>query len=196
MDSSEIVKLYDAKVSGQQLLIPDDDFTLRNTPFKDTGNKQTNREIVVHWWMNVYEPNSYQYDTKTPYEIYRTWSNAANNNFHFAHANSGYNAYTNQSVVRLAARKKKKLDAQLFELNMWLPYIKQSKSQNPKESRLCSWVDIFEYTLSEHGSYSMEVFSETDVVIGVMRYHSWYEVKRLSSLREAVDYIRCNHYYE
>jgi hypothetical protein len=198
MNSSEIVKLYDAKISGQQLLIPDDDFTLRNTPFKDTGNKQLNKEILVHWWMNVYQPDSYQYDTKTPYEIYRTWSNAVRNHFHFAKAEGSYHVETGQSSVQLSCYKKKKLDAHIYELKMWLPYIKLAKAlgRRDNDERLHKQVSIFEHTLSEFGIFTLCIFSDNEVVLKKNSYGTVRDVQKFTDLTSAVKYIQEQHYYE
>jgi len=198
MNSADIVKLYDAKLSGQQLLIPDDDFVLRNVPFKDTGDKQLNKEILVHWWMNVYQPDSYQYDTKTPYEIYRTWSCAVNNNFHFARADGSYSPVTGQSAVRLTCYRKKKLEAHVYELKMWLPYIKPIPESHRRETdkRLRKHVSIFEATLSEYGVYGLNIFDDNDIVLYKVAYSTYYELKRFTDLTSAVKYIQENHYYE
>lgn len=188
---------FNAKLTGQQLLFEDYDLILRRTPFKDLFEPQAeqvrtefNRTALIHWWMNVYVPNG-RGDQETPYEVYRTWSNAMWQNFKYVSCD-GYRIETNQNVVKIACCKKEPLEPQLEELKLWIPHIKESMDE---EQRMGKHISIFERGLCEYAIYSLAVYSDLDIVIGEFSHGSYKVVNKFDNLAEAVDLIRNKYWY-
>lgn len=195
MDSQTIVERYGAKLKGQQLLFPEHEYTLRHTPFQPTGDRDFDRETLVHWWMHVYIPDGYGSE-KTPYEIYQTWSNGLWPLFLYCKP-SGYLPETYQSAIQLSCYKNEPLEDHLADVRLWLPHCKPFTYKDKKgESRPGVHVGIFERTLSEHGVYDLRVWSETDMDLGKTTYGRYQVLQHFTSLEEAVAYIQKHHYYE
>ncbi len=193
MDSKTIVERYGAKLKGQQRLFEDDDLVLRNTKFKSI-NPEFDKEALVHFWMNVYMPEDYG-DGKTPYEIYKTWSNGMWKCFRYIKTD-GYRPDTNQSHINVMCYKKTPLEPQLAELAMWLPHIKPGRDENGRGERQGKHVGIFESSLSAGGVFGMTIYSDTEVVIGKVTYGSYRDIKEFDGVASAVDYIRNNLWYD
>ena len=186
--SQQIVELFDVKLVGQQLLIPDPDYVLLCSKFQPTGDDNLDREILIHWWMHVYDPTE---DYKLGEGIYGSWSNACYRYFKYA-TQSGYNPETGQAV-KLSCYKHTPLEPQLEQLQLWLPHIKPSRLRPHDESeRKGKWISVFEHTLSYHGSYNLIIYSDTEVDL-TFTYDS---PRKFGSLDEAVDFVRLHHWYE
>lgn len=192
MDSQTIVDAYQAKVSGQGLLWHDPDFILRKTSYQDTPDKEFNQQAVIHWWMNVYDPNG-RGDDETPYEVYKTWNNALYKNFKYTRTN-GYNTETNQACVHFAPYKEESLDDQEEELKLWLPHVKPSRCEEAEKEG--KFVDLFEHTFSEHGSYYLWLFSDTELCLYKCTYGSIRCLQTFTSLSDMIEYVAKHHYYE
>lgn len=192
MTNAEMVKAYDAKLEGQLLLFPDDDIILRKTKFKEI-NPEFDKMALIHWWMNIYLPEYHTEEEHTPYEIYNTWSSAVYKYFHYTTVNMGYNPKTNQQGVKFMGYLKEPVEEQKKELELWLPYIKPYKDEN---GRLRKRISIMEKDLSEHGSWSLCVFSDTEYVLGVSRWHRYEETTKFDCLGKAVWFIANHRWYE
>jgi hypothetical protein len=189
MDSQTIVNKYEAKLEGQQLLFSDDDLVLRKTPFKSIS-EDFDKEVVIHWWMNVYVPNGYG-ELETPYPVYSTWSNAVYKCFN-AVKTGGYCTETNQTGIEVCFYRDDPLDEQIAEVKMWLSHLKPIKKGDTTAIHL----GVFEHTLSEGGVYTLWVYPENKVILEKCTYGRIHPLKEFSSLDEAFKYVAQNHWYE
>lgn len=187
MNSATLVEKYNAKLSGQQLLFRDDDYILLQTPYQSSGDSDFDRKAIAHWWMNVYVP-----DNNIEQEIYRSWSNAVSSNFKYL-MTGGYFPETNQTAITFMANKKKTLESHLKELEYWLPFIKPIKNEKELEHKVMS---IMDRTLSEYGSYGLDIYSDSHIEITKIYYYSESIVKTFTSLSNAVSFIQEKLWYK
>ena len=192
-----LANLLGAELKGQQLLFSAPEIALRQTPFKSI-NPQTDREVLIHWWMNVYVPDGTGAE-ETPCEVYSSWSSAVYPAFRYVRP-SGFCPETKQSTIKLSAYKHESVEAHLADLELWLPHIKPStKNVTCRDEPLkgpAKFVDIFERTLSEHGSYSLFIYAEDDLELQKLAWSNINIVHRSKSLVEMVEYVRDRHWYE
>lgn len=188
MDSKTIVELFGAKIKGQQLLFDDFDFILKNTGYKKIS-PELDKEIIVHWFMNIYSHDDDYSTRKTDYEVYVQWSKAISENFKYVSV-SGYLPETGQSCVKLACHKNEDVNLQLNELQMWLPHIKPIK----KDDKLIKYVRIFESSLSRHAAYALHI-CETEVFINKNSYGRQTNQK-FDDIATAVNFIHQNIWYK
>lgn len=179
MNSKEIVAAYKAKLSGQQLLVEDDDFILRHTSFKSIS-PLFDKQVLVHWWMNVHIPPGSKNES-TPSEIFRSWDNAIYGRFKYVRPGMTYNLDTRQVIIKIGTRKSDELKPQIEELEMWLPFVKG----HPKV------VDIFEHTLSRWEIYKLHVSPGLYKVKTTSR-----TIASFDNIIDTVSFIRKNHWYE
>lgn len=191
MTSEEIVNLWGIKRKGQQLLFEDYDNILRNTKFISNDDVEINKQILIHWWMNVYAINDGR-DFDVPYEVYKSWSNAIGNNFKFIMM-SGYHTISKQTIVSLACSKHLPLEPQLEELKLWLPHIIPTK--NDKDKRESKYISIFEHNLSKDAIISLSIYSDTDISVNSFRYGQHKVLCPFDNIRDAVEYIWQNFWY-
>jgi hypothetical protein len=194
--SQEIVDRYGASFKGQQLLFPDADIVLRNTPFQKTEDDNWNRLALVHWWMNVYSPVNYA-ENNTTQLVYKSWSSPLYEYFKFARSQGGYIPETNQQAVQLSCYKKEPLEPQLTELRLWLKHAKpyfpkrnwRAKRENGQTGK---YVDILEHNLSLYDSFNLMVYSETDIDL-INRYG---EPRNFKTLENAVNFVKDRLWYK
>lgn len=194
MNSKEIVKAYGATLKGQQLLFPDDDIILRNTPFIESGDKSFDREALVHWWLNVYVPDGHG-DDDTPYEVFKSWSDGISHNFKYINS-FGHNPETQQRAISLWTYKKDSVEAHLEDLNMWLPHIIPSTDENGRGERKAKHIEIMEHTCSRYGRYSMSIYSDREVTVNCLSYGRHRVLKRFDCIEDAVEFVKDNHCYK
>lgn len=187
MTSSEIVQAYGAKLEGQQLLFPDDDIVVRRTKFKPI-DPEFDKKALIHWWMHVYVPDGYDEETKTPQEVFSSWSNALYTYFKYTMI-GGYKADTRQSCVKISAYKKEPVEPQIEELKLWLPHIKSAMNENA--NRIGKYVDIFEHNLSRFDSWYAFVYDAEFVI-----YRGRWEDKKFNSIEQFMEYIVKHLWYE
>lgn len=190
MTSSEMVKMYDAKLEGQQLLFPDDDIVLRHTKFKKI-EPEFDRNALIHWWMNVYMPEYRSADENTPFPVYQTWSNAVWDYFKYIML-SGYNCNINQQAVKFSGYLKESVSDQTEELRLWIPHIKPSLNED--NGRMGKYIGIMESSASAGGIWQLWVYDENDIELGRTRYHRYEKRATFESLGKAVWFV-CNHYW-
>jgi hypothetical protein len=192
MNSQTIVDAYGATMPGQQLLFEDPDAILRKTPFKPV-NKIFDMQAIAYWWMCVYKPEG-RGDDQTPYSTYSKWSNAAGK-FKYIYLR-GYNPKINQQAVSIKFKKSVPLPKQKYELNMFLPYIIPCEGERGSGGKPAKQLPIFEHTLSYSASYSLSIYSDTDITVNAMRYGGLSVLRHSPNLDDALEYVRINHYYE
>lgn len=202
MNSSEIVDKFGIdrktfKIGGQRMLIADDDLILRNIKWRTTDDKNFDQHAAAHWWMNVYAPMG-RGDLGTPQEIFNSWSDTLYHVFKYT-GSSGYNHTTNQSGVRISAVKNVPWGYHMDELMVWLPLIKPMNNSEEILDRPVDfqfkYVDIFESTLSEHGTYDLYVADSASFII-FTRFHSTEVLHTFEKLEDAVSCIIENYWYK
>lgn len=196
VNSQEIVKLFNAKAKGQQLLFEDCDYTLRHTEFIPSENIEKNQEILIHWWMHVHNPCG-RGNENTEENVFRSWSSAVQNNFKYARPHGRYTETIDgkyQEVVDIACTKNAPLIQQLKELELWLPHVKESYDENfPGKKR--KYVSIFEHTCSAYGCYSLSIYNDSEIALDFIKYRRHSVLNVFKTLADAVDYVRLNHWY-
>ncbi len=191
MNSEKVVELLNTKLSGQQLLFDDPEFVLRNTSFKSTGCRDTDKQILVYWWMNVHVPDGIG-QNNTEYCVYKTWSNALYNYFKYAKISGMYSLKTNQNLVQLSCHKNDILKLHIEELEMWIPNIKTLKDENGVDYK---YISILEYSLSQYGVYSLGIY-DNFISLDFCSYGRTRTLERFNRLCDAVEHIKNNVWYQ
>ena len=187
IDVTKVQKeMYDHldKSKGQMSLFHEDNVlrSLRNSAFKTTGNKDKDREFYASWWLTIYVPDGYG-DDQTSHEIWKTWSNATYDLCSYITCSGGYNPKTRQSSVRLSLNKDfDDMDEFKKEWDLFVPLLKETKG--------FKYVNISEHTLSEWGSYSIQVYSDHYDIIKNRNL-----VISFTNLEELTKYISENLWY-
>jgi len=192
MESREIVDRWAVERSGQLLLWEDHDQLIRTTPFKAV-DPDFDRQVLIHFWMNVYKGDAWNVEEKVEYEIWKTYHDPLYSMFLYVKP-EGYMRESCQSCLQIAGYKKEPLEDHMKELLMWLPHYKCVT--NSENDRKAQYFSIFEHTLSEGGIYNAWVYSPTECEIGFTRYGHYSVKHRFDSLEKMLDYIRLNYWYE
>lgn len=190
MTSADIVKMYDAKLEGQQLLFPDDDIVLRHTNFKKIS-PEFDRAALIHWWMNVHLPEYHGADEKTPFPVYQTWSHAIWEYFKYTNLNC-CNPEINQQEVTFTGYLKEPNDEQTEELRLWIPHIRFCI--NKDNGRSGKYIGILEHKLSVDGIWQLWIYDESDIELGRTRNGHYEKRANFDCLGKAVWFIS-NHYW-
>lgn len=105
---------------------------------------------------------------------------------------SGYSPFSGQRVIsfHLSSKDGKRNSKVKESLKNILPLVKPVNVEGTKKFK------IFERTLSEHGSYSLEYFKEGVWKLVIHCYGSRSVLKEWDNLDDALDYISKNHYYD
>lgn len=97
--------------------------------------------------------------------------------------------------IMLTKNSKESLDKVLKGLNILLPYL--DYNDFGKGYKHYKYVDIFEHTLSQWGSWYCLIDEEkNEYLLMCDRYHRTYKEKEFSTLKDLIVYIQENHYYE
>jgi len=190
MTPKEMVELLGKQTVGYSLLWEDYDYILLNTPFKSTGDKKKDKEIIAYWWLSVYVPNG-QGPDKVDQDIYRTWSNAQYT-FDCVGPEGSYNPKTNQSAVQFCIEKDSDLQIGLEELNLLLPLIKSVEDDGQRYK----YFSVFEHTLSAGGVYHIKYYDDLNITLNITSWGSERELRKFQDTMELLKYIQKNHYYE
>jgi hypothetical protein len=204
--SKIIVDRYKAKLEGQQLLWTDYDYILRYTKFQPVGDRNFDQQAIIHWWMNIYIPRDDGIEELvTPYAVFESWSNALRDNFKYVSC-FGYFPSSNQSAIQVRTYKGESVEDVVAELEMWLPYLKaidchvHDTKISSKETILGQHVKIQEYTLSEYGVYSLQIFDGSSgcgakkFEIGKTTYGHYRVLESFATLKDAITYISRHHW--
>jgi hypothetical protein len=165
-------------------MFADPDYILRHTEFVMTGDFDFDRQALTYWYMKAYKPMEAGEYERTPYEIYKSYSNAQFKLFKYAKA-SGYVTDTKQSCIQLACYTKDNLQMHVDELNYWLPHAVENKDGE-------IFVDIFEHNLSYHASYGI-VYKKSENTITVKSNRR--AIKVLLTWLDTVQYLIDNGLY-
>ena len=108
----------------------------------------------------------------------------------------GYFPETNQRCIKVMLTKNniESFNKTISALKEILPFIKPLINGDYKGFK---FIDIFEHTLSEQGTYYMFV-DEIENVYKLMqdRYHTTYDLKVFDSLESIIKYVQDNHWYQ
>ncbi len=142
----------------------------------------------IRWLIENYEPD------RTSQKHYQALSNWA-----YTHGvyMSGYIPETNQPSFKVMMRKDgSNLDQTIDTLNILLPILKPFRPEYYEGDGEVIYISVFEHTLSEWGSYGMYVDpnGEWAKVDRICRYRG--EVLFSGTIREALEYLAKNHWYE
>lgn len=109
----------------------------------------------------------------------------------------GYFPETNQSGFEIMLYKDgSKIESTLNGINAVLPYIIPVDGEKYDRTKVTSF-SIFEHTCSEYGSYSLIYdFDKDEWALSIIAWHRRREIKAFKMLKEALEYISENHYYE
>lgn len=102
---------------------------------------------------------------------------------------SGYNPETKQSAFKLKLIKggSESLESTISEIERILPFIKANNGVKK--------FGVFEHTLSEGGSYSVEI-TENSYSLYITSWSRTSLIKSFDNLRELVQYVQKHHYYQ
>jgi len=107
----------------------------------------------------------------------------------------GYFPETGQRCIKVMLTKNsiESFNKTILALKEILEFIKPLHETYPG----FKFIDIFEYTLSENGSYYM-LFNEEEKIYKLMldRYHVTHELKVFDSLEKIIKYVQENHWYK
>lgn len=185
-----MVELLGGQTSGYTLLWEDNEYTLRNTPFKSTSDKKKDKEIIAYWWLQAYVPDGFG-NEKTPYEIYRTWSNALYG-FECVGPDSSYNPDTKQCSAKFCVEKDSDLQTGLEELFLILPLMKSLEEKGQKYK----YFGVFERSLSEYGVYSVKYYDDLNIELGITVYGSYRILEKFTSPEALLKELQRKYYYE
>lgn len=103
----------------------------------------------------------------------------------------GYNPRTGQTAIKVGLTKGKPevTETILKGLNFLLPHILPADKEGYK------FINLFEHTLSEHGTYYLAVFDDR-TELRQDRYHRTHKLQTFPSLKEALDYCQEHVWYD
>lgn len=163
------------------------DKVLLDTKFKPLDSIDLTRQLIAHWWFNLYKG-----EARLKEGVYRSWSNAVSK--YFKYIGPSGSSFTDGSgpSLRLTLEKDANVDEAISEYEFWQPYMKERQEEQLGIKGY--FLNIFEYTLSEHCCYYLWV-TDRKVYLTTSTYHCPDFNQKFDSLKEAFRYIKKNHYY-
>lgn len=162
------------------------DKELLNTKFQQLPGFKLTRELIAHWWCNLYKGEARLKDG-----IYNGWSRAAQHRFFDYIKPSGCSFLDGTGpALSISLEKNANIEAAIEEFEFWRPYMKARKE---KELGISGYfLSIFEYTLNEHGCFYLWIGDKVWLTSSV--YHCPDILKKFHTLRDALTYVREHHY--
>jgi hypothetical protein len=128
LTGEEIVARSGVGPGGQRDLFEDPDYAIRNTPFKETGDRDFDRQWLVYFWLAAYVPDGRGRE-RTDYDrVWRTYRNGTLRLFNFTNYHGDHVA-TNQAAIELKLYRDRGAAEQLAELLLWLPRIRAEEQE-------------------------------------------------------------------
>lgn len=162
------------------MLIPDWDEILFENKWKSSGDRDFDREAIAYYHSNK---NEYERRYNPEYEIWKTWLNSEWQLFNHVKHSGTYNVDSGYGYAKIRINRNKPIADALIEANIWLQYLNSDR------------LGIFEHTLSEYGTYDL-IDCKTKPRLEVWRYHQQSFPQQFENLKEALEYISKNLWYE
>lgn len=168
-----------------------DDFIEKNRGWKkgeeEEFSKNMNRERIIDFFL--------QPEGSTPYREYHTMSNAEVEHFKFCRSAGTYRldekSGEERKIFRISLNTDSDLDAAEEEaIFVFTRVAKKYPKWNP------IFIDIFEHTLSEYGSYYAYWNRRKTFRLMKCTYGREKEIAKFTGWRNFLEYVSKNHYYE
>lgn len=198
--SKEIVDRLGIKRTGQLLLWEDYNNLLLGSKFQSSGDTDFDRDMVAHWFMNVYRlKDDYRFSddrfTGDAFQyIYHTWDNATYRLFRYARADGSYWTATGQSSVSITPYKYESTEDHIKDLNVWLPYCEPFPADVEHGGDVIC--NVFERTLSQYAVYRVHKRPDGTWKLVTTKHGTSVDGPEFSDVTSMMSHLQDDFYYQ